>query len=250
MSELAQLQQAFARGLLGEDDAILAQIHSSFLPAESVLRVYRNHFILSLTEVLAGSYPAVKAMVGEAFFAAAARGFVLAEPLREGSVMHYGEGFGDWLAHLPTTATLPWLGELARFEWALDRAALLAPEPRRWPAERLAAVPPERWEQLVLLPAGDLLLFESSYPVLALWQMALHQGATVTELDAPCHLVLKKQRDHRVMPFPLDLAAWTLLLGCRQGAPLARLLAQTPSVAEHLAPLITLDLLVDLELAP
>ncbi|MNB99132.1 hypothetical protein D3C75_463990 [compost metagenome] len=45
MSELAQLQQAFARGLLGEDDAILAQIHSSFLPAESVLRVYRNHFI-------------------------------------------------------------------------------------------------------------------------------------------------------------------------------------------------------------
>ncbi|UNP89489.1 DNA-binding domain-containing protein [Aeromonas encheleia] len=250
MSELANLQQAFARGLLGEDDAILAQIHSSFLPAESVLRVYRNHFILSLTEVLAGSYPAVKAMVGEAFFAAAARGFVLAEPLREGSVMHYGDGFGDWLAHLPTTVTLPWLGELARFEWALDRAALLEPEPRRWPAERLAAVPPERWEQLVLLPAGDLLLFESSYPVLALWQMALHQGATVTELDAPCHLVLKKQRDHRVMPLPLDLAAWTLLLGCRQGAPLARLLAQTPSAAEHLTPLITLDLLVDLELMP
>ncbi|WP_395949701.1 putative DNA-binding domain-containing protein [Aeromonas mytilicola subsp. aquatica] len=250
MSELASLQSAFASGLLGQDDAILGHIQPGRFAPDAVLQIYRNNVILGLTEVLASSYPAVAAMVGEAFFAAAARGFVLAEPLEEGSVMHYGEGFGDWLTHLPTTSALPWLGELARFEWLLERASLLAPEARRWPAERLAAVPPERWEQLVLLPAGDLLLFESSYPVLGLWQMALHQGATVTELAAPCHLVLKKQRDHRVMPLPLDLAAWSLLLGCRQGEPLARLLAQTPSAAEHLTPLITLDLLVDLELMP
>jgi hypothetical protein len=62
--------------------------------------------------------------------------------------------------------------------------------------------------------------------------------------------VLQKQRDQRDLPVPLDLAAWALLLGCRRGDPLARLLAQTPSAAEHLTPLITLDLLVDLELMP
>ncbi|MCR6553006.1 DNA-binding domain-containing protein, partial [Aeromonas sp. CPF2-S1] len=98
MAELAQLQQHFADGLLGAHDAIAPHISSRLFSAESVLQVYRNHFILSLGEVLASSYPAVKAMVGDDFFAAAARGFVLAEPLREGSVMHYGARFGQWLA--------------------------------------------------------------------------------------------------------------------------------------------------------
>ena len=143
MSELASLQSCFASGLLGEDDTILVHLQPGRFPADAVLQIYRNNVILGLTEVLASSYPAVKVMVGEAFFAAAARGFVLAEPLREGSVMHYGEGFGDWLTRLPTTRALPWLGELARFEWMLERASLLAPESRRWPAERLAALAPD-----------------------------------------------------------------------------------------------------------
>ncbi|WP_429053642.1 HvfC/BufC family peptide modification chaperone [Aeromonas rivipollensis] len=250
MSELASLQSAFASGLLGQDDAILGQIQPGRFAPDAVLQIYRNNVILGLTEVLASSYPAVAAMVGEAFFAAAARGFVLAEPLEEGSVMHYGEGFGDWLTRLPTTQALPWLGELARFEWLLERASLLAPEARRWPAERLAALAPSQWDRLVLHPACDLLLLESQHPVMALWQMALHGGETVSELDAPCWLALKKRPGHRVEPIPLDATPWRLLQGCQQGWSLASLLAQDPAMAEHLAPLITLDLLVDLELAP
>ena len=98
------------RGLLGQDDAILGHIQPGRFAPDALLQIYRNNFILGLTEVLASSYPAVRAMVGETFFEAAARGFVLAAPLEEGSVMDYGEGFGDWLARLPTTAALPWLG--------------------------------------------------------------------------------------------------------------------------------------------
>ncbi|MEA9423549.1 putative DNA-binding domain-containing protein [Aeromonas caviae] len=250
MSELASLQRAFASGLLGQDDAILGHIQPGRFAPDALLQIYRNNFILGLTEVLASSYPAVRAMVGETFFEAAARGFVLAAPLEEGSVMDYGEGFGDWLARLPTTAALPWLGDLARFEWGLERVSLLAPETRRWPAERLAAMTPDHWERLVLHPACDLQLLESPHPVLALWQMALHGGETVRELDAVCSLALKKRPGHRVDPIALDAAAWRLLQGCLQGRPLASLLAQDPAMAEHLAPLITLDLLVDLELAP
>lgn len=69
---------------------------------------------------------------------------------------------------------LPWLEELAQFEWQLERASLLPRESRCWPAERLAALSPQQWERLRLLPATDLLLVASDYPVLALWQMALH----------------------------------------------------------------------------
>ena len=245
MSELAHRQQQFAEGLLGQSEAILPHVHSRLFPADAVLQVYRDHFILSLGEVLAGSYPAVKAMVGEAFFDAAARGFVLAEPLCEGSVMHYGAGFGDWLAGLPTTAELPWLGELARFEWALERTSLLALEVRHWPAERVAALPPAAWQTLVLIPACDLLLFDSLRPVEALWQMALHQGEAVHDLAAPAWLALKKQPDCRVLPLRLSEGEWRLLDGCRQGIALSTLLAQDPQAAEYLTRLVTLGLLVD-----
>ena len=106
MSELASLQRAFASGLLGQDDAILGHIQPGRFAPDALLQIYRTNFILGLTEVLASSYPAVRAMVGETFFEAAARGFVLAAPLEEGSVMDYGEGFGDWLALDPTNSML------------------------------------------------------------------------------------------------------------------------------------------------
>ncbi|MFQ1649796.1 putative DNA-binding domain-containing protein [Aeromonas veronii] len=250
MAELAQLQQHFADGLLGAPDAISPHISSRLFSAESVLQVYRNHFILSLGEVLASSYPAVKAMVGDDFFAAAARGFVLAEPLREGSVMHYGAGFGQWLARLPTTAELPWLEALAQFEWQLERASLLPLESRCWPAERLAALSPQQWERLRLFPATDLLLVASDYPVLALWQMALHGGEAVEVLDAPVWLALKKQSDCRVAPLPLTAGEWALLQGCLAGTALVELLATDSAASEHLTRLITLGLLVDMEVMP
>lgn len=250
MAELVQLQRHFADGLLGEPDAIAPHISSRLFPAESVLQVYRNHFILSLGEVLASSYPAVKAMVGDDFFAAAARGFVLAEPLREGCVMHYGAGFGQWLARLPTTTGLPWLEALAQFEWQLERASLLQLESRCWPAERLAALSPQQWDRLRLLPATDLLLVASDYPVLALWQMALHGGDSVEVLDAPVWLALKKQPDCRVAPLPLTAGEWALLQGCLAGTALVDLLAADPAASEYLTRLITLGLLVDMEVMP
>ncbi|MEZ6964234.1 MULTISPECIES: HvfC/BufC family peptide modification chaperone [Aeromonas] len=250
MAELAQVQQLFAEGLLGEAKGIVPHISSRLFSAESVLQVYRNHFILSLGEVLTSSYPAVKAMVGEAFFAAAARGFVLAEPLEEGSVMHYGAGFADWLAALPTTAALPWLGELARFEWLLERGSLLPLDSRSWPADRIASLSERDWERLVCLPASDLLLMASDYPVLDLWQMAIHERAEVTALDAPAWLALKKQPDCRVMPLSLAVGEWSLLQACLTGRRLIELLEDDPGASEHLARLITLGLLVDVEVLP
>ncbi|MCF3097640.1 DUF2063 domain-containing protein [Aeromonas australiensis] len=250
MVELAQLQRDFADGLLGAPDAIAPHISSRLFPVESVLQVYRNHFILSLGEVLASSYPAVRVMVGDDFFAAAARGFVLAEPLREGGVIHYGAGFGQWLARLPTTTGLPWLEALAQFEWQLERASLLPLDSRCWPAERLAALSPQQWDRLRLLPATDLLLVASDYPVLALWQMALHGGEVVEVLDAPDWLALKKQPDYRVAPLPLTAGEWALLQGCLAGLALVELLAADPMASEHLTRLITLGLLVDMEVMP
>ncbi|MCS3454613.1 hypothetical protein M2366_000652 [Aeromonas sp. BIGb0405] len=217
------LQREFAASLLGEPNEVAAHIQPGRFPPEALLQVYRNNFILSLTEVLSISYAASQAMVGEDFFNAAARGFILANPPGEGCVTCYGAGFADWLEKLPTTAHLPWLAELARFEWQLERASLLPFEHRQWPAEALAALAPDEWDRVRLLVADNLLLLSVSADVVGLWRMALTGGEAPPEPLQPCWLALQKQPDFSVIPVAIDGAQYQLLQACRQGIPLTEL---------------------------
>lgn len=224
--DLLGLQRAFAASQLGISDEVATRVRPGRFTAEALLQLYRNNFILSLTEVLAATYGATRAMVGEAFFDAAARGFILASPLEEGNVMGYGAGFADWLRGLPTTAHLPWLPELALFEWQLERTALLPPETRRWPGQALAALAPEAWGRVRLLLADNLTLLHCRADVVGLWRMALAQGELPADPNAPCWLALKKQPDFSVVPLPLAEGHYRLLHACQLGATLASLDAE------------------------
>ena len=241
--DLLGLQRAFAASQLGISDEVAARVMPGRFTAEALLQLYRNNFILSLTEVLAATYGATRAMVGEAFFDAAARGFILAAPLQEGNVMGYGAGFADWLRGLPTTAHLPWLPELAMFEWQLERTALLPPETRRWPAQALAALAPEAWGRVRLLLADNLTLLHCRADVVGLWRMALAQGDPPADPDAPCWLALQKQPDFSVVPLPLEEGHYRLLHACQRGANLASL-DDEPELATLLPALVRRGLLV------
>lgn len=245
--DLLGLQRAFAASQLGISDEVAALVRPGRFTAEALLQLYRNNFILSLTEVLAATYGATRAMVGEAFFDAAARGFILASPLQEGNVMGYGAGFADWLRDLPTTAHLPWLPELARFEWQLERTALLPPETRRWPGQALAALAPEAWGRVRLLLADNLTLIHCRADVVGLWRMALEQGNVPATPNDPCWLALQKQPDFSVVPLPLAEGHYRLLQACRMGANLASL-EDGPELAALLPVLVSRGFLVGFSL--
>ena len=90
MLPLRDLQQMMARDVLAESAGALANlIREDGLPADRRLQVYRNNTIISLTEALKATYPVVAALVGEQFFAHAAKAFIAAHPPREPVV---GEG--------------------------------------------------------------------------------------------------------------------------------------------------------------
>ncbi|MGY3869121.1 HvfC/BufC N-terminal domain-containing protein [Aeromonas crassostreae] len=241
--DLLGLQRAFAASQLGISDEVAARVRPGRFTPEALLQLYRNNFILSLTEVLAATYGATRAMVGEAFFDAAARGFILASPLEEGYVMGYGAGFADWLRGLPTTAHLPWLPELALFEWQLERTALLPPETRRWQGQALAVLALEAWGRVRLLLADNLTLLHCRADVVGLWRMALAQGDLPANPNAPCWLALQKQPDFSVVPLPLAEGHYRLLHACQLGATLASLDAE-PELATLLPALVRRGLLV------
>jgi hypothetical protein len=80
--------------------------------------VYRNNVHVGLVEALRAGFPVVERVVGEAFFTAMARAYAGVHKPKSPVMMFYGEGFGDFIDGFPPAAGLPYLGDLARLEFA------------------------------------------------------------------------------------------------------------------------------------
>ncbi len=133
--------------------------------------VYRNNVTVSLIEALRATFPAVVALVGEAFFDDMARLFVRKCPPTSPLLFTYGQDFPDYVASYEPAARLPFLADVAR----LDRAwldAYHAADATPFAPEALggcdeAVLMTARFEAL---PATRLIA--SDFPLVTIWQAA------------------------------------------------------------------------------
>lgn len=170
MSALPELQRGFAAAVFGEGNAPFAdQVRDGRFPGARLVQIYRNNTFASLTAALQAVYPVVARLVGDEFFRYAADQYIHAHPSTSGNLHDFGGRFAAFLAGFAPAATLPYLPDVARLEWAYHRVFHAADHPPL-PLEQLAAVPPAQHGQLVfgLHPATRLL--ESDYPLLRIWQ--------------------------------------------------------------------------------
>ena len=135
--------------------------------------VYRNNIAVGLSDAIADAYPVVQALVGEAFFKGIARTFnrlfLPASPV----MLDYGEDFPDFIATQSGTETLPYLGNVARLEWAWSRAYHAA-DATPTGIENLAAIPEDSIEGTRLQFHPSIRLLQSPWPIVSIWQA--HQG--------------------------------------------------------------------------
>jgi hypothetical protein len=172
---LSELQSAYRAYLISGDPGKLAStvVEDSFDATER-LRIYRNNFLLGLGEALNSNFPVVRQMVGEDFFAQAARAFILRAPPSKPCLFEYGEGFPEFLADLPEMAKLPYVAEMAQFEFARI-AAYHAPVEALLTDAAIARVPPEKLSDLPIRLARHVRLLPVRFPILDLWQA--HQAS-------------------------------------------------------------------------
>jgi hypothetical protein len=172
MLPLADLQQAFAAAITGADPAepLLASVAGRGLDAGARLAVYRNHFRVSLADALAATFPIVRDLVGEDFFRGIARRYVDDTPPRQPVLAEYGGTFGDFLAGQPDCAALPYLPDVARFEWLMVRAHQ-APDVQPLLAASLADIAPDRLVRLRLCLHGSVGVLASAWPIHRIWAM-------------------------------------------------------------------------------
>jgi hypothetical protein len=170
MPSLADSQAAFAAALGAPGRPVPDDIRRPEPGALQTRRfdVYRNNVTVAAIDALRDIYPAVQTLVGEEFFRASARVYVeQAKPTSP--VMHlYGADFGAFLEGFPPARTVPYLGDVARLEFARLQAYHAA-DAEPLGIAHLAAVPADRVDQVVLTMHPSLALIRSPYPVASLW---------------------------------------------------------------------------------
>ncbi|MBU2868504.1 HvfC/BufC N-terminal domain-containing protein [Pacificibacter marinus] len=100
------------RGIVGPDG----------MPAPKRFSVYRNNIIVSLKEAMNDGFPAVASLVGEPFFAAMSDIYIRQNPPKSPILALFGADFPEFITKFEPAASLPYLADVARLEFALRLA--------------------------------------------------------------------------------------------------------------------------------
>ncbi len=177
MLALRDLQSAFAAHLRGEDMPELA----AEIGDVRRLEIHRHHVAHSLAAALAVSFPTVHALVGAGFFRRIAGAFVARGLPTQPVLAEYGVDFADFLDTQEAVHGLAYLADVARLDWALNRAYYGLRGRCLTPAD-LADAAPEQLASAVLPLAAGTMLLRSRYPLGLIW-VASQPGAPEGQVD-------------------------------------------------------------------
>jgi len=155
-SALANLQGQFQDYVLGAKPGIeTAVIGNDRGDARTRLNVYADAYRLRLLEALGNDYEALRLFLGADKFEQLGRAYIEAHPSDTASVRWFGRHLPEFLGATPGYAARPVLRELALFEWGKGEV-FDAPDDAPLLIEAIAAVPPESWPEMRLLPHPTL----------------------------------------------------------------------------------------------
>jgi hypothetical protein len=170
MSMLLELQMGLRRAVLGDDTSeIVAAIRGDGLDSAARVGIHRNHAFSTLGDALQGTFPVVCRLVDKRFFAYAAHEYLREHPPHSRCLVEYGADFADFLAGFAPCKKLPYLPDVARFEWALNIAGTVREATPLEPTS-LASIPSQEAAYVVLRLQPSLSYVASPWPIDAIWQ--------------------------------------------------------------------------------
>jgi hypothetical protein len=191
--------------------------------------VYRNNVHVSLIDALAEKFAVTRALVGEEFFRAMARSYVVEHKPASPVLACYGEDFPDFIDACDCATALPFLGDVARLErewsnsWAaadepaLDRSGLA-----RFSAAQLAAA--------YIRPHAAARLLRSAWPVADLWQAHQQPDPDLSSLQWQPQDVLITRPDAEIQLQRIDAGAAAIAQALFSGRSIAESAAHTESI--------------------
>jgi hypothetical protein len=251
---LLEIERAMRASLVShEDDGIAPHVAEGGVPAAGRLHVYGNTFAGVLTTALRISYPAVQRLVGAEFFEGAARVFLESSPPDSACLDDYGEKFPGFLSGFEPAASLAYLSDVARLEWAVNRA-LHARDCAPLDVRRLAALADDERGKVRFEPHPSAGLVRVDHPADLIWRAVLEEdSAALSAIDphaGPAWLFVQR-RPGGVDVRRMNVHAWQFTAALCAGQPLAQAfdLAHDFETSALLAEHLAAGLFVDFNLA-
>ena len=205
MLQLAERLGGFAAALLDPTLAVPAGlVGPDREPSAKRFAVYRNNVVVGLTEALQANFPAVCRIVGEEFFLAMARAYVVLAPPTSPILLDYGAGYANFISGFEPAATLPYLPDVARIERAWTEA-YHAPEAVPIGPEALSGIPSDRVAETRFAVHPSARVVRSRLPALTIWRMNVDDGVPgPVDLDSNGEdvLIVRPEADVEVRLMP------------------------------------------------
>jgi hypothetical protein len=221
---LRELQLGFSREIFSDGGTGFGErIKAGSLSGDRRLQIYRNNTYLNLTAALQTTYPVVQRLVGEGFFRYTAHHYISYHPARSGNLHDFGADFAEFLGHFDAVATLAFLPDVARLEWAYEQAYYAADQ-SPLSLDRLAQVPADRYETLKFTLHPAVGLVASAYPIQRIWEVNQldFDGEQTVDLDSGGdRLLLRRNAVLEVDMERLAAGEFTLLQALAAGQPFA-----------------------------
>jgi hypothetical protein len=151
------------------------------------LQIYRDSSLGSRLNALSKVFNGTECVVGEPFFAQMAEEFLKQHASQELTADAQGQFFANFISHYKAAASVPYLGDLAQFEWL--------------------------WYQVFHGAPNIPYFMQSNYPVTQLWEMCQpeYRGDFVMpDLAEPLRVMLV-QREQRIHWYHLIQEEWDRL---------------------------------------
>lgn len=187
MNQLAKLQHTFQNCVLkpGQSTSNAWVSASGRATPETQLSIYNYAYHARLNEVLANDYPAILMAIGDEYFNQLAADYIEAHPSHYFSLRDFGSQLANFIAGLIQQQTkwqeMPWLYELALFEWNLGQA-FDAADDNLFTEHDMSTIAAEAWPELRfnLHPSVQRLDFE--WNIIEMWQALTDE--TPSEVNA------------------------------------------------------------------
>jgi len=195
---LKDLQTDFKRYLMHKDGAISGHIVSTQALANNArLAIYSNAYYARLAESLEKDYVSISVLLGEDAFYSLSEQYTDTYPSTNPSLRWFGRHMVDFLTRTSPYNELPYLAELAVFEWTFI-TAFDAPDDNVATEHDAAQIQPEKWPNLKIKLHPSVHWFAYQWNILPLWQATNHNASDAipvpTLLDGTEQCVVWRQR--------------------------------------------------------
>ncbi|MCV2401802.1 DNA-binding domain-containing protein [Marinomonas sp. C2222] len=114
------MNKLFKAALFSDDTGFYNEMSAATLAEqEARMNVYRNNVVVSLVDALGDIFPVSRTVVGEEFFHAMARVYVMENQPNSPVISEYGGNFSDFIRQFEPAKGVPFLADLAALEYAM-----------------------------------------------------------------------------------------------------------------------------------